>query len=113
MFFIDEIEQTLTIPFRAHLFDWLATLYESRATHPPLNRITFVVCGVATPLQLIPDDNPGLFQWSHQVVLSDFTLQEALPLSEGLSLPAETAAETFQCVYRWTDPTDRHEGAMV
>lgn len=102
VFFIDEIEQTLTIPFRAHLFDWLATLYESRATHPPLNRITFVVCGVATPLQLIPDGNPGLFQWSHQVVLSDFTLQEALPLSEGLSLPAETAVETFQWVYRWT-----------
>ena len=91
--FIDEIERTVALPFREHIFEWLATLYESRETHSILYRLSFVVCGVATPSQLIPEGGPLLFQWSHRVVLSDFTLQEALPLAEGLSLPTERLAE--------------------
>jgi WD40 repeat protein len=58
---------------------------------------------VATPSQLIPEGGPLLFQWSHRVVLSDFTLQEALPLAEGLSLPTDAANEAVQWIYRWTN----------
>jgi WD40 repeat protein len=101
--FIDEIERTMSLPFRGHFFEWLATLYESRATDSTLYRLSFVVCGVATPSQLIPEGGPSIFQWSHRVVLSDFTLQEALPLAEGLSLPTDAANEAVQWVYRWTN----------
>ena len=100
--FIDEIERIAPLPFREHFFDWLATLYESRETNTSLYRLSFVVCGVATPSQLIPDGGPLLFQWSHRVVLTDFTLQEALLLAEGLSLPTEVANETVEWIYRWT-----------
>ncbi|MGV7228664.1 MAG: AAA-like domain-containing protein [Nitrospirales bacterium] len=100
--FIDEIERTMILPFREHFFEWLTTLYESRATDSILYRLSFVVCGVATPSQLIPEGGPLLFQWSHRVVLSDFTLQEALPLAEGLSLPTDAANEAVTWVYRWT-----------
>jgi len=101
--FIDEIERTMALPFREHFFEWLTTLYESRATDSTLYRLSFVVCGVATPSQLIPEGGPLLFQWSHRVVLSDFTLQEALPLAEGLSLPTDAANEMVTWVYRWTE----------
>ncbi len=101
--FIDEIERTATLPFREHFFEWLARLYESRGTNSILYRLSFVVCGVATPSQLIPEDWPLLFQWSHRVVLSDFTLQEALLLAEGLSLPTEAATDAVQWIYRWTN----------
>ncbi|MFA9562968.1 MAG: AAA-like domain-containing protein, partial [Nitrospirota bacterium] len=101
--FIDEIERTMALPFREHFFEWLATLYESRGTDSTLYRLSFVVCGVATPSQLIPEGGPFLFQWSHRVVLSDFTLQEALPLAEGLSLPTDAANETVTWVYGWTE----------
>ena len=101
--FIDEIERTMALPFREHFFEWLATLYESRGTDSTLYRLSFVVCGVATPSQLIPEGGPLLFQWSHRVVLSDFTLQEALPLAEGLSLPTDAANEMVTWVYRWTE----------
>jgi predicted nucleic acid-binding Zn-ribbon protein len=100
--FIDEIERTSALPFREHFFEWLARLYESRATNSILYQLSFVVCGVATPSQLIPEDRPLLFQWSHRVVLSDFTLPEALLLAEGLTLPTEAATEAVQWVYRWT-----------
>jgi WD40 repeat protein len=101
--FIDEIERTVALPFRDHFFEWLTTLYESRETNSILYRLSFVVCGVATPSQLIPEGGPLLFQWSHRVVLSDFTLQEALPLAEGLSLPTDAANEMVTWVYRWTE----------
>ena len=101
--FIDEIERTAALPFRKHFFEWLARLYESRGTNSILYRLSFVVCGVATPSQLIPEDWPLLFQWSHRVVLSDFTLPEALLLADGLSLPTDAAIETVQWIYRWTN----------
>ena len=101
--FIDEIERIMAVPFRAAFFQWLTTLYESRASDSILYRISFVVCGVATPSQLIPEDEPSsIFQWSHRVLLSDFTLEEALPLAEGLSLPTEAATEAVTWVYNWT-----------
>lgn len=100
--FIDEIERTVTLPFREHFFEWLNNLYESRATHPILYRLSFVVCGVAAPSQLIPEGGPSIFQWSHRVVLSDFSLEETLPLSEGLSFPTDAANEIVTWVYGWT-----------
>ena len=42
--FIDEIERTVALPFREHFFEWLTTLYESRATNSTLYRLSFVVC---------------------------------------------------------------------
>lgn len=101
--FIDEIERTVSLPFREHFFEWLATLYESRATNSNLYRFSFVICGVATPSELISEDGPLIFQWSHRVKLSDFTLNEALHLSEGLSLPTDDANEVVEWVYRWTN----------
>ncbi len=99
--FIDEIERTITLPFRQQFFEWLSTIYESRETNSTLYRLSFVVCGVATPAQLIPEDDSSIFQWSHRVVLSDFTLEETLPLAEGLSLPTDAAREVMQWIYRW------------
>ncbi|MDR4493697.1 MAG: AAA-like domain-containing protein [Nitrospirales bacterium] len=103
IFLIDEIEQTLTAPFRVDFFAWLASLYEARANHPIFQRVTFVLCGVATPRQLIPDHSHSLFQWSQEVVLSDFTLEEALPLADSLSLPNETGKTVIGWVHRWTN----------
>ena len=101
--FIDEIERMVSLPYREHFFEWLTTLYESRATNSDLYRFSFVLCGVATPSQLIPEGGPLLFQWSHRVVLSDFTLSEALLLAEGLSLPTQNAHEAIHWIYRWTN----------
>ncbi|MEX0829234.1 MAG: hypothetical protein WD032_03245 [Nitrospirales bacterium] len=100
--FIDEIERTVSLPFREHFFEWLAALHESRATNSNLYRFSFVICGVATPSELISEDGPLIFQWSHRVKLSDFTLNEALHLSEGLSLPTDDANEVVEWIYRWT-----------
>ena len=98
----DEIEQTLSCPFRGELFSWLSSLYEARSTHPIFQRISFVLCGVATPRQLIPNNTPPLFEWAQEVVLSDFSLEEVLPLADSLSLPDETGKTVIEWVYQWT-----------
>ena len=101
--FIDEIERTTALPFCEHFYEWLTSLYETRGTNSILYRLSFVVCGVATPSQLMAEDRPRLFEWSHHVVLSDFTLSEALLLAEGLSLPTVAANEVVKWIYRWTN----------
>ena len=101
--FIDEIERTISLSFREHFFEWLVSLYESRGTNSLLYRFSFVICGVATPTELIPEGGPLIFQWSHRVKLSDFSLPEALPLAEGLSLPTDAAQEAVEWIYRWTN----------
>ena len=101
--FIDEIERTTTLPFRDHFFEWLTSLYESRATNSILYRISFVISGVATPSQLIPEGGPLLFQWSHRVELSDFTSDETLALANKLRFHVDDTEEIAEWVYKWTN----------
>ncbi len=101
--FIDEVERTMTLPFRDHFFEWLSSMYESRATNSILYRISFVISGTAPPSQLIPDGGPLLFQWSHRVVLSDFTTEETLALVEKLSFHEDDTEEIAEWVYKWTN----------
>ncbi len=101
--FIDEIERTIMLPFRDHFFEWLSSMYESRATDSILYRISFVIAGTANPSQLIPDGGPLLFQWSHRVVLSDFTPEETLALVGKLSFHDDDTEEIAEWVYKWTN----------
>ena len=101
--FIDEVERTMTLPFRDHFFEWLTSLYESRATNSILYRISFVISGMATSSQLIPDGGPLLFQWSHRVVLSDFTIEETLALAGKMSFHEDDTEEIAEWVYKWTN----------
>ncbi len=100
--FIDEVERTMTLPFRDHVFEWLTSMYESRATNSILYRISFVISGMANPSELIPDGGPLLFQWSHRVVLSDFTTEETLVLAVKLSFHEDDTAEIAEWVFKWT-----------
>ncbi len=101
--FIDEVERTMTLPFRDHFFEWLTSMYESRATNSILYRISFVISGMANPSQLIPDGGPLLFQWSHSVVLSDFTAEETLALARKLNFHQDDTEEIAEWVYKWTN----------
>ena len=100
--FLDEIERTLSVDFRIPIFQWLHDLHELRDTQPELARLSFVVCGVATPNQLLPHAVPPVFEYSAKVTLSDFTLQETLPLATGLSLPTDLAQNVLEWIYQWT-----------
>jgi O-acetyl-ADP-ribose deacetylase (regulator of RNase III) len=79
------------------------SLYNMRDTSPGLRRISFVLFGVLPPDQLQPDSPASPFINSARAIeLTDYTYQEALPLANGLRLPAQHAEQVLAWVLDWT-----------
>ena len=81
--FVDEIDTTLSLDFTDDFYAAIRGLYMARPEKPELNRLSFVLMGVATPSDLISDPKRTPFNIGHRVELTDFTLDEAMPLAEG------------------------------
>jgi formylglycine-generating enzyme required for sulfatase activity len=98
--FFDEIDSTLSVPFSDDFYIALRSVYNARSTTPDFKRLSFVLVGVAAPSDLISDSRRTPFNIGHRVELTDFTLDELKPLSEGLG---ENAEQVLQWVYSWTN----------
>jgi WD40 repeat protein len=101
--FVDEIDTTLNLPFTDDFYAAIRYFYNARAHTPELKRLSFVLIGVATPGDLIRDPQRTPFNIGHRVDLTDFTMDEALPLAEGLGLPADEARSVLGWVMEWTN----------
>lgn len=97
--FFDEIDTTLSIPFADDFFAALRAVFNGRSTTPDFKRLSFVLVGVATPSDLISDDKRTPFNIGRRVDLRDFTLEEAMPLAEGLG---ENANEVLAWILEWS-----------
>jgi hypothetical protein len=98
--FVDEIDSTLNLPYTDDFFIAIRSFYTARSQHPVLNRLSFVLLGVATPDDLIADTQRTPFNIGQQVAIGGFQLEEALPLAQGLAAanPEAVLAE----VLAWT-----------
>ncbi|MBG1266264.1 AAA-like domain-containing protein, partial [Nostoc sp. WHI] len=115
--FVDEIDSTLSLNFTDDFFIAIRYLYVARATNPEFGRLSFVLMGVATPGDLIRDAKRTPFNIGQRVDLTDFTVEEALPLAEGLGLASDESKEILRRVLKWTGGhpylTQRLCGALV
>jgi muramidase (phage lysozyme) len=100
--FVDEIDTTLNLNFTDDFYAAIRHLYVSRAYKTSFQRLSFVLIGVATPGSLILDPKRTPFNIGQRVELTDFTLAEAMPLSEGLGLPAEQSKQVLELLLQWT-----------
>jgi hypothetical protein len=100
--FIDEIDTTLSLDFTDDFFAAIRSLYNARAQVPELQRLSFVLIGVATPSDLIMDPRRTPFNIGQRVDLTDFTYREAIPLADGLGLPSDEAMQVLHRVMNWT-----------
>ena len=100
--FFDQIDTTLAFTFTDDFFAALRFCYNARATHPDFDRLTFALFGVATPAQLRKDKRRTPFNIGHEVTLTDFTPEEALPLARALGLPLKQAQIALERVLYWT-----------
>lgn len=100
--FIDEIDTTLSLTFTDDFFAAIRYLYNERASFPAFERLSFVLIGVATPSDLMTDPKRTPFNIGQRVDLSDFTVEEALPLAEGLNLPLAHAQQVVKWMLHWT-----------
>ena len=66
MIFVDEIDTTLRLDFTDDFFAAIRFLYQHRAADPALERLSFVLIGVATPGDLIKDAARTPFNIGHR-----------------------------------------------
>ena len=100
--FVDEIDTTLRLDFTDDFFAAIRFLYQNRALDAELERISFVLIGVATPNDLIKDSARTPFNIGRRIELTDFTTQEAAVLAGHLAVPPEAAGAFIDAILRWT-----------
>jgi ABC-type iron transport system FetAB ATPase subunit len=100
--FVDEIDKMLDVAFSDDFFGCLRALYNGRARNVGLRRLTFVLCGVAAPRDLVKDENLSPFNIGHSIELTDFTPAEALKLTGPWGVAAPRAERLLKRVLYWT-----------
>jgi hypothetical protein len=100
--FVDEIDTTLRLGFTDDFFAAIRFLYQTRAIDPELQRISFVLIGVATPNDLIKDAARTPFNIGHRIELTDFSKHEAAALADHLLVPPHVKHDLIYWILRWT-----------
>jgi WD40 repeat protein len=100
--FVDEIDTTIALPFTDDFFAAVRACYNARAAKIEYQRLNFVLLGVATPSDLIKDTQRTPFNIGHGIHLTDFTLEEAKPLSLGLCADPEQGEKMLARILYWT-----------
>ncbi|HYX16888.1 MAG TPA: SAV_2336 N-terminal domain-related protein [Nostoc sp.] len=100
---IDEIDYILSLQF--NLNDFFAIMrgcYNRRVDNPAYNRLTFVILGVATPLDLIQDKKLTPFNIGRAIELKGFQLYETEPLKKGLAVVGNPQ-KLMEAILYWTE----------
>ena len=101
--FVDEIDIVLSLSFGVEdFFALIRSFYNQRADNPVYNRLTFAVFGVATPNDLIRNQNSTPFNIGTPIELTGFDQDEAEPLARGLMGEASNPQLVLREVLDWT-----------
>lgn len=83
--FVDEIDAVRSLPFSTdEFFAAIREWHNRRGQEPELANLTFCLLGVAAPTDLVRDTRTTPFNIGRRIELTDFTVDEALPLAHGL-----------------------------
>jgi WD40 repeat protein len=101
--FIDEIDYVRRLSFKTDdFFGWIRSCYNQRADKSEYQRLTFTLLGVATPSNLISDENITPFNIGRAIELNGFQLQEAEPLVGGLIGRVSNPQAVLAEILKWT-----------
>ncbi|MUG98513.1 hypothetical protein F7734_41960 [Scytonema sp. UIC 10036] len=101
--FIDEIDSILNLEFSTDdFFALIRYCYNQRSLNPEYNRITFALFGVSTPSDLIRDKTRTPFNIGRAIDICGFSLEEALPLAQGLVGKVEHPQAILKPILTWT-----------
>lgn len=100
--FIDEIDAVKSLSFSTdEFFAAVRECYNRRVQEPEYGRMGFALVGSAMASDLIADTRTSPFNIGKRIELKDFTLEEVLPLAEGIG--RANAAALVQRAYFWTN----------
>jgi len=74
--FIDEIDSTLKLEFTDDFFAAIRAAYNARSQNADLKRLTFVLLGVARPVDLIKDRTRTAYNIGIGIDITDFLIEE-------------------------------------
>jgi hypothetical protein len=98
--FMDEIDSALSLPFSDDFFTTLRSLYNARASNPILNRLTFVLLGVATASAFSKDRSRTPFNIGYSVALEDFDQTSTEHFQEVLGPGSDALVDR---IFYWTN----------
>ena len=101
--FIDEIDTIRKLPFGDDFCTALRSFFNLRKEETDVfRRLSFVLIGWATPDDLMQDQDRTPFNIGKRIELTDFDLDEAMPLADGLGVEPKDARRILQRVLYWT-----------
>lgn len=99
--FIDEIDVTRSLRFSTdEFFGAMREFYNARVTDSVHGRLVFCLVGSALPSDLVQNRQSSPFNIGKRIDLRDFTVEEALPLAQGL--PRPDAEALVRRIHHWT-----------
>ncbi len=101
--FLDEIDSILRLEFPADdFFALIRSCYQRRSFKAEYRRLTFALVGVATPSDLIKDEERTPFNIGTAIQLYGFKLDEIAPLAKGLEGKVKNPQALMREVLAWT-----------
>ncbi|WP_392476225.1 AAA-like domain-containing protein [Nostoc sp. C110] len=101
--FIDEIDSVLSLNFRVDdFFALIRACCNQRADNSVYERLTFVLLGVATPSDLVQDEQQAPFNIGRAIALEGLEFEKSGILAEGLVEKAENPQQVLQEILQWT-----------
>ncbi|WP_424628840.1 AAA-like domain-containing protein [Bradyrhizobium sp. SYSU BS000235] len=97
---LDEIDSLISAVYSDSIFAQIRSMYFSRVNHPEYERLTYVLSGVADPIDLIKDKNISPFNIGEKIYLDDFSHDEFARLLDNAKVRFSTAV--IQEIYAWT-----------
>ncbi len=100
--FIDEIDSTLKLKFKDDFFALLRACYNQRADNQEYQRLTFCLLGVASPTDLIADEQSTPFNIGQSIDLKGFQIEEIEPLTRYLQKKVDNPYSIMGDILDWT-----------
>lgn len=102
--FLDEVDWMIKIKFRDDFFASIRAIYNARAQYPELERVSFVLLGVASPADLIAEPTRTPFNIGHAIHLQELSLDDAQPLLTGLEVVYQHGGKRIlDRIFYWTN----------
>ncbi|NEO29231.1 MAG: CHASE2 domain-containing protein [Symploca sp. SIO3C6] len=101
--FLDEIDSIRSLDFSVNdFFALIRSCYNQRSLNQAYQRLTFVLLGVATPLDLMSDPLRTPFNIGQAIALDGFQLAQAQTLAQGLEGYVDNPQLAIKEILSWT-----------
>jgi hypothetical protein len=102
--FLDEIENTLKLPYTDDFFLAIRAMYNDRQREPAFEQITFCLVGVLTPNELIKNQRTTPYNIGQTIELRDFdpARDDLSALYSTVDQDPETGKQLVEAILGWT-----------